>query len=339
MRTPMQVLRDLLCDDGEPASGSEEVDKEAPPTDSDLPTDDPDALEWPVAPAPAISADASARYAAQLEVRKKRVDAEIALTKARDDADLGDLKAWADANREIAKGSIQRARDGADAVLKGAAAIVTLYTGVLGLVFANNGTPLPARGILPALFLGLAVVLATAYLAFLRPSHESVDPTEADQDLLEVNVIQRANLLVLITRAITKRLAWSLRAAVVSLGVGLALLPLPFISAEQLPAVSITPASAPKPAATPKWPDSAGVGTGNRELAKILYQAQVDRAVAVAEREDEANVTAAAPANDADLVGWAAIAGLFVIALLTLISGPAASRGGRWLWHRLPGTR
>ena len=67
---------------------------------------------------------------------------------------------------EVAKGGIERARDSAKYVQTAATAIMAVYTGVLALVFSVTDNPLPLRGAWAAVFLGLAIALATAYLAF-----------------------------------------------------------------------------------------------------------------------------------------------------------------------------
>lgn len=73
---------------------------------------------------------------------------------------------------EIAKGQIDRIQVRADFVQKAAATIVTLYTGVLTLVFAVEKNPLPVRGLIPAIFLGLAIVFSATYFAFVtRPKN------------------------------------------------------------------------------------------------------------------------------------------------------------------------
>ena len=51
------------------------------------------------------------------------------------DADVALYKTIYDARVEVLKGTIARAQAGAEFVRNGAAGIVTLYTGVLGLVF------------------------------------------------------------------------------------------------------------------------------------------------------------------------------------------------------------
>jgi superfamily II helicase len=69
---------------------------------------------------------------------------------------------------DVARNSIERSRDSAKYVQTAAVAIAGLYSGLLGLVFSITSNPLPIRGVYATAFLGLAVALATAYLAFIK---------------------------------------------------------------------------------------------------------------------------------------------------------------------------
>ncbi len=78
---------------------------------------------------------------------------------------------------DIEKGAIERSRSAADLVQKAAAAIGGLYTGVLGVSFSVTNKPLPPQGFIPAIFLGLAIALSTAYVAYVsKPSDVSLNP-------------------------------------------------------------------------------------------------------------------------------------------------------------------
>jgi hypothetical protein len=87
----------------------------------------------------------------------------------------------------------------ADFVQKAAAAIATAYAAILALSLsvtsaAAGVTPLPATGIIPTLFLGLAFVLATVYVAFVtKPAGVAAKaPTgilRIDQDICRDNFI------------------------------------------------------------------------------------------------------------------------------------------------------
>jgi hypothetical protein len=129
-----------------------------------------------------------------------------------------------------ARDSINNAQARAQFVVTAAAAIGTLYTGLLGLVYgiSSPGHALPERGIWAGVFVGLAIVLATYYLAYLtrRPSGPPTHPSpEPRQD-----AIQRVHDFVAWSRDTVLARHFFLQCAVISLGVGVAVLPLAFIT-------------------------------------------------------------------------------------------------------------
>jgi hypothetical protein len=131
---------------------------------------------------------------------------------------------------DVAKGTLERSFKRAEAVAAAAGTIGTAYAALLALAFSSSATtpnPLPPRGIAPAVFLALSLFLAAVYIAFVRrhtvavkllPS--STDPGAQETRLLDF--LRWANSGAL-------RRAWALRTAVVSLGAGIALLPIPFL--------------------------------------------------------------------------------------------------------------
>jgi hypothetical protein len=134
---------------------------------------------------------------------------------------------------DLAKGQIDRSMQRADFVQKVAAAIATAYAAILALSFSvtstNAGvTPLPVTGIIPTFFLGLAFVLATVYVAFVTKPAEAVN--KAPTGILRIDQdIRRDNFILWATVPAMARVHW-LQAAVISLGVGVVCLPLPYIS-------------------------------------------------------------------------------------------------------------
>jgi hypothetical protein len=135
---------------------------------------------------------------------------------------------------EVAMASIDRARAGAEFVRNAAAAIGTIYTGVLGVVFAvgSNGTRAPSVAAIPAFFLGLSLVCATAYVAFIRPAKKSASvQEEREDDLSDLANLQRTRLNELIawTSEIAARNKRALHVAVYALGAGVTSLPVPFL--------------------------------------------------------------------------------------------------------------
>lgn len=273
---------------------------------------DPDQQGWPSGSTTEASTTV---FDAQVDVRKKRVDAEIARTAARYAADLDDLGRFSTAYAEIASGAIERARAGAEAVIKASAALVALYTGVLGLTFSVSDNPLPPRGLLAPIFLGLAVVLATAYLGFLRPQDESVPaPSRTQTRPVENNVLARGGVLVSVTQAIVRRLSWCLRGSVLALGVGLAYLPMPFL------ALGSGAASSPKI----DWP-AAVVGNGEQlDLVKLRYAEQLKEVAT-----QRASGLGPDPTTEVILIIVCVLVGAGVVAGGTLLSGQNLRKKGK----------
>ena len=129
----------------------------------------------------------------------------------------------------VAQSSLDRSVQRATYVTTAAASIVTLYTGLLALRFSATGTgsTLPARSLIPALFLGTAVVFSTFYMAFLRKRTmvTKLLPSGLGGNIAETRLL---NYLDWVSAGVIAR-AWSLRLAVISLGLGLILLPIGFV--------------------------------------------------------------------------------------------------------------
>lgn len=200
-------------------------------------------------------------FAEDLETAK----ADEAKLIAANQAKLDNLAEFYGSMSKMATDGIEHARSAADTVQKASAAIATLYTGTLALVFSVTDNPLPARGVLTPAFLGLAVVLSTAYLAYVVPTLRTTDLPVAG-DAPEPRVFARIAFLVDRARTIASRRSWCLRASVVALGVGLAYIVLPFVSF----ATSSPDASTSQLQDWPEQPE------GSPALSKILFKAQVD---------------------------------------------------------------
>jgi formate-dependent nitrite reductase membrane component NrfD len=128
---------------------------------------------------------------------------------------------------ETVKAAISRTRSAADFVRNASTALITLYTGVIGATFAVTKQPLPSRGLVPVLFLAVAIVLAAAYTAFATRARGVPVPT-LPTNLLEREV-QRLNAFVSSANDIVVRRLYCLHGSVISLGFGAVLLPTPFL--------------------------------------------------------------------------------------------------------------
>jgi hypothetical protein len=119
--------------------------------------------------------------------------------------------------------AVSRSRSAADFVRNSAAALVTLYTGVIGATFAVTKQPLPSRRLVPV----LALVFAAAYTGFAtRPRYMPVPALPTN--LLD-RELRRLNAFVEWANAVVIRKLYRLHAAVISLGFGAIMLPTPFL--------------------------------------------------------------------------------------------------------------
>lgn len=175
-------------------------------------------------------------------------------------------KAVHDARIEVAKGAIERSQAGAEFIRNAAAGIATLYTGILTLAFgaADKVIAAPARAIVPALFLGISLVAASAYVAFLTRGASVAPPSPHAS--LRVYQERRLNKFVGWVASYTYQRAYALHAAVISLAFGVAYLPMPFIKVKGAIVIGLSVAAlliaVLLPFATiPRQPnDSQGVG-------------------------------------------------------------------------------
>lgn len=197
---------------------------------------------------------------------------------------------------DVAKGSVDRSRAAADVVQKAAAAVGTIYAAALGVSFSSTDQALPARGLVPAVFLGIAVTSSTVYLAFVTRGR--ADTEEPSSAITRPGAQIRFQFFLRWTNAIVgRRLGW-LRAAVVALGVGVATLPAPFVQFGEGDAAT---------GSTIDWPEQPS--GGDTALDAVLYEAQVAE-VAAARQE------AARPAGDEDLGLWLVLGGVGVVVVL-----------------------
>ncbi len=153
---------------------------------------------------------------------------------ARSDADRANeralFKSIHDAYISVASASLARALTRGTFVVTAASAVVTLYTGVLGVRFATGkgGQLIPARGLIPALYLGAAIAFAAGYVAFLKstPVDISLLPSGIGANVAE----QRLQTFLFWTFSGVLDRSWALRSAVGALALGAATLPLPFLA-------------------------------------------------------------------------------------------------------------
>jgi len=300
------------------------------------------AVELAKAEVAAEQADKTWERQQRADLRKAEEDEYISRRKDEAAADLDIHKQVLVAMIEVAKGSIERSRDSAKFVQASAAALATAYTTLLAIVFSIKDHPLPPRGFIPTIFLGLATALATAYLAFLtHPQNTKVPPPS---NLPRENAVRRLVLLVRWTGASVHNRARFLRAAVVALLFGVLFLPVAVISGPSSAAPSPPAASAsaspaalgstsPSTIPTPSWP---AVPSGSPDAFAVeLYKAQL--AAHVASLTAPATTGPIASTNDSgvEIIAWL----LFVVGLAavywfsreptrTELQSPSTSRPG-----------
>ena len=181
---------------------------------------------------------AAERQDTQKAVDDNRVDIQTALDAARDDAAVAAetalFKSAHDAYVAVTSSSLDRALTRANFVTAAAGAIVTVYTATLAFAFGQTDprtgkllTTFTPAALIPALFLGLSLFLVVVYAAMLRK-------TIAVGPLLPTGVGGQVAELRLITfmkwcfgGVLARR--WALHAGIVSFGLGVATLPVPFV--------------------------------------------------------------------------------------------------------------
>lgn len=174
-----------------------------------------------------------ARSAQALTLSQSQETARQAVRSAHRAHEFSLHKAIQDAYIEVAKGELARRMDRADFVQKAAAAISTAYVGIIALTFGlgEGNTPLPAQGIAPTFFLGLAILFSTVYISYItRPDDErrgEMPPTPTG--LLPLHQRQRLNEFIFWTREPGLRRLYFLQAAVISLGIGIIYLPVAYL--------------------------------------------------------------------------------------------------------------
>lgn len=171
----------------------------------------------------------------------------IAARAARQESENDLNKLFHESLTEVAKEGITRSRDGAKYVQTAASAIAALYTGILGLAFSVTDKPLPIRGAAAAVFLGLAVALSTGYLAYLTKA--KTPPMYGGGNSLSELELNRTGFLTRWVGAIINERRWAIRASVISLAVGVAFVPAPFVAAHRVTSIPSEPAAPAIPAA------------------------------------------------------------------------------------------
>ncbi|WP_196250728.1 hypothetical protein [Cellulomonas sp. JZ18] len=263
------------------------------------------------------AADEAATAAAAEEAAKRAHGRE--LTTLDVEADIASRQAFATSMITTYQGAFERTAAAAETVQKSATAIFALYTGALTLAFSVTDKPLPLRGALPAMFLGAAITFAAGYVAYLGQAA----PVRVDLggESTADRVVGRAAAFGRWSTVTVNRRAHWMRTAVWALLLGVATLPLPFLT---LPDVVTTTADCgggteqdeQTGACLPTWP---AIPTGSAEdvtLRQELLEAQVAE---VRDARERAQALAGRTPTDATLVAVCAGVGVLLLGLVFFV--------------------
>jgi hypothetical protein len=203
---------------------------------------------------------------------------------------------------DTAAGAPDRWRSAGELVQKSSAAIGTLYAGILGVTFSVSGHQLPVRGVVPVLFLGLAIAMSTLYVAYnTRGQRLTVPDLHSDPaDRMQ----QRLDQFLEAVHESVDRRAYSLRASVLALAAGVLFLPTPFIAFSSPPAINLDQQH--------PWPSPVVVlDSPNASIVSILYKDRVDEVATDRQRAE------AAASSTSDLGIWVMLT--IVVAFIVLV--------------------
>lgn len=183
-------------------------------------------------PEPPVGTDqvmAQERYKSELAVWQAQQADNIAARAELRATEAALLCAVQAAYLSVAESSLDRALQRTNVLTGSVSAIATANAALLGLIYAagKDAKPLPVRAVAPFVFLGLTLLFSSVHAAFLRGSTVRMQllPTGIGGAIAET----RLDHFFTWTFASILRRAWALRLAVVTFGVSVVLLPLPYI--------------------------------------------------------------------------------------------------------------
>jgi hypothetical protein len=231
-------------------------------------TENVEGSDWPGYPKDAQAAEvAKIVYQAQVDIAKAGMQRDQLRADRDWEAENELFKGFHASVRSTAQTLAGAKQANAELVQKAAAAILTIYTGIVGAVFAVSTNPLPPRGLLPALFLAAAVALSTAYVAYLTGAHDTaLLPGGSARE----NARAYTNAFIDWINARLDARSTLLRASVLALAAGLVLLPAPFLD---IHVETVTEQ------AEPTWPPYP-TGDAAVELKTELFKTQLAEAAA-----------------------------------------------------------
>jgi hypothetical protein len=131
---------------------------------------------------------------------------------------------------EVSKAAIDRSIQRAEFLQKVAAAVVSLYTAILALTYAadkSKGNTISILGVIPGFFIGISYLLSAFYVSFITRSKD-IEETNSDGTLIGEELSQRITFIKWNRASAMKRISL-LQASIISLGIGILFLPIPYI--------------------------------------------------------------------------------------------------------------
>jgi hypothetical protein len=209
-----------------------------------------------------------------------------------------------------------------------------VYAAVLGVAFSATENPLPVRGAAAAVFLGLSVALATAYLAYVtQPVGQAMYAGGASLSELQLN---RTNFFAKWIDATVNDRRWALRASVFSLAIGVAFIPAPLIATHRVQKIPAAPVAPAIPGVVASEVSSS-VTESFKAQTKSYDAAVKERDAAIASASKETQTVAKDEKDANELTLFLGLAGLGLVCLgPVLIYVPRAlSRGWSWIASRV----
>ena len=219
---------------------------------------------------------------------------------------------------DLSASTVDRSRAAAEVVQKSAAAIVTVYSGILAVVFTVTGNPFPLRGLLTPTFIGISIACSAAYSGFVGSGDKFTFVAPLDRSLVsqrELRGFIRYSLFSDIATNLSMRRIWLLHTSVAALAVGVIFIVAPFIDLrpEGNPDGARSLEAGRNLSAGPSPPPSAA----SNETGRILYQKQVEEVAEVRKKE----LRRSANRNDAGVTIGLGVAGLLLVTAVGAISG------------------
>ncbi|WFE38496.1 hypothetical protein [Micromonospora sp. WMMD998] len=225
-------------------------------------------------------------------------------------------KKFYDKTYDLAAGAVDRSRNAADMVQKSGAAIVSIYSGVLAVGFSVTRSPFPARGLLTPAFIGISIACCAAYSGLVGTGDKFPFVAPLDRTLVsqrELRAFTRYSLFSQVASELSMRRIWLLHTSVSALAIGVIFLAAPFVEIKS--SMTVGAGRSIEGRDLPAWPTTPPA-SADRDLARILYQKQVDEVGELRKRELDASRNS----SDSGAAIWMGTVGLIVVVTVGTIS-------------------